>query len=121
MKQHITFLLLFTFLFTACAERGYTPKTVIQQATKVTVPVKQTPVTVKSSKTENVEPTVVIKKETSPVEKKLINTTTTPTPVVVQEVNETVTEEYSLFSLSHEEKKTISGVFILIIGLMILL
>ena len=120
MKKHITFLLLFTFLFTACAERGYTPKPVIKQVTQTTLPAKQT-ITKSSSKIQNLKPTVIKKKETPKVEKKVINTTIIPTPVVVQEVNETVTEEYNIFSLSHEEKKTISGVFIFIIGLIILL
>jgi len=115
MTKYITFLLFFTFLFTACSEKGYTPKPVAKQTATTIKPIVAN---ISTTKIQDLKPIIKSTKESTITKSKHVETVST---TVVPEVKQVNTEEESIFSLSHEDKKRISGVFILIIGLIILL
>ena len=118
MKKTIL-LLLFTLLFTACVERGYTPKPISTSMAKpltVEEPIVETTIkeTEKKSDIKQIKNTPLIE------EKKVVqNTTTIETPPT--EVKKTIVEEDDLFSFTDETKNRISGFFIIVIGILILL
>jgi len=118
-----TTLLIFTLFFTACAERGstLTPKNVEQKPI-----LKKTFVcTIKPSKKRK----IIQKKEKlniiSPKKIQIITVTKVDT-IVIKSTKDTLkknvsTVDNSLFSFSDDTKNKISGFFIFVIGLMIIL
>ena len=122
MIRQITFLLFFTLLFTACAERGHTPKPVVQEpVTEVAKAVKTKLSTIEKTSVSSSSKPETIKVKASTESVTLVETLkerSTATATITPEVK---SEEESFFTLSHENKKTISGIFIVIIGILILL
>ncbi len=116
-----TILLFLTFFFTACVERGYTPKPINHSIAKPIKTHKVKPSISKPQKILKNEPTlpiIQIKQESTPVQKKEISTQKMTTPISNQILKE---EKNDFFSLTEETKNKISGFFILIIGIIILL
>ena len=118
--QKILWALLYTLLFTGCLERGYTLKPApvhkapIERKQKQAVP-KAKPITVVKSKSIPIPPSRV-KINTIKIDK-MIKTTS----VQIPHTPTTNVDTESIFSLSEETKRNISGFFILVIGIIILL
>jgi len=123
MTQKITLWLLFTLFFTACVERGYAPKPVtntlstpiIKKDIKASTPTKDTLLlksveTVKSIVTSK---TIEVKVKVKKILKKQVISPERP--------KATIERKKDIFTLTDETKNKISGFFILIIGLIILL
>ena len=118
IKQSI-FLFVFTLLFTACGERAQTLNPTINPSMAKPI-VKHSAPAVKSKPTAE--------KNTG---KKIITPVASISPKVSQEcnviatspmkVNDTVDENDSFFALSEETKIKISGFFVIIIGIIILI
>ena len=114
MKNTILLLLL-TLLLTACVERGYTLKPINTSMSKPIIdkPIHHT-ITKKPHKMHTLDKR---KKHDFSKEKQ-----EKPTIIHHQEIKKTSsTEKNSLFTLTDETKNNISGFFILIIGILILL
>lgn len=119
MIKTVTTLLIFIFLFSACAERGSTliPKRVIQKPLQTTTPVPQ-------PKTEKVNKTVKPQAKKPKTNSETSQNTTHPEKVekiLLPTSKKTLpaTTDDTLFSLSESTKHKLSGIFIFIIGLMI--
>jgi len=123
MMKKTILLLIFTFLFTACVERGYTPKPIndISMAKPIanqTVkkPTVQTTIKKIEAKTEKKEIQKIIEVENKKVVENNKSIIISPT-----EVKDVHIEEDDLFTFTDETKNRISGFFIIIIGIIILL
>lgn len=119
MKKTIS-LLLFTLLFTGCVERGYTPKAISPSMAK--------PITKHTATQPSLKPTIkeikskIVQIENSPLleEKKVVQNTKIITTANT-EVKQITVEEDDFFNLTAETKNNISGFFIILIGIIILL
>jgi len=120
MIRQSIFLLLFTLLFTACVERGQTLKpTVNRSMSKAIAPLVLHHSNPKASTMQNKAPkenklSVISKIEKVPV-------TTQNTSTTSEEIDEITHQEDSFFTLSDETKNKISGFFVIVIGIMILI
>jgi len=122
MIRNNILLILLTLLFTGCVERGHSlqpvhnsslAKPITNEKKKsVIVPIKKTSINKLNLHTTVKEKAPVVIKQTET--KKTVNT-------VQNDVKKTTITEDTFFTLSHETKNTISGIFVFIIGIMILL
>lgn len=116
MKKSLL-LLLFVFLSTGCLERGYTLKTVPVHASTINItPAKAINI---PSKTEGKK----VAKELNVLKKSSKNTLNTKTLKSEQKIlnEKSMKHNDTLFPLSDETKNKISGFFIILISIIILL
>jgi len=115
IKQSIL-LVFFTLVFTACVERGHTPKPAMN--TFMEKPIIASYSTKKIHiKTQPIrkDKTPVISQQTKVLQKS--NVIEKPS----ENINETMNKNNSFFALSDETKNKISGFFVIIIGIIILI
>ena len=122
MIKNSLLLLLITLLFTACVERGQTLKPTMNTS-------MATPITHKHKSQAKIQSTKSIHtKQTVEDMEKLIDTKPIKIvkkehtiPVSTTEVKETTIDNNDFFTLSDETKNKISGFFVIVIGILILI
>lgn len=119
MRQSI-FLLLFTLLFTACVERGQTLKPTIKRS--VSEPIAPLVLHHSNSKASTIKNKAPKENKISAMSKtEKISGTTQNMSTLSEEIHEITHQEDSFFTLSDETKNEISGFFVIIIGIIILI
>jgi len=126
MIRQSIFLLLFTLLFTACVERGQTLKPTINRTMSEPIAplvlhhnnVKKTPSIQKSTIQNNTpkDNKIFIMSKT-----KKVSESTQNMNISSEELDEMTHEKDSFFIWSDETKNKISGFFVIIIGIIILI
>jgi len=126
MIKQATILLFVTILFTGCTERGPIPKPTIDPITPILIEEvkKQTSVSttkvIKEEKT-TINKIAVIQTESPKKDLSIKSNKTTSTSKVMMKAKTEKVETGFFSSLSDETKNNISGFFVILIGIIILL
>lgn len=126
MMRNNLLLILLTLLFTACVERGHSLKPV-QHSPFAQTMTKETQKTITSTEKmhrKKVQVHASVKKSTPVVlEERKVKKSTTVVNIGNRhnDIKDTTSTEDNYFTLSDETKNTISGIFVFIIGIIILL
>jgi hypothetical protein len=120
MTKNSLLLLLTTLLFTACVERGQTLNPTINTSMATPIIHKSQ---IKTPSTKSINTKKIVKEIKKPIVTKSIKTTPKknilPTPST--EVKQTAIDNNDFFTLSDETKNKISGFFVIVIGILILI